>query len=250
MGLVDSLLNLHRVDSQVRGLRARLTQAERYLAAQDKQLSDLMRQHEELQKRRRQFQANVASSELELKTADARLEKLRNDLNGASTTKQHQAVLTEMNAVKAKRGQIEDRMLADMEQLEKLAEQFGTLETQAAERTRVRDLARSELDERKGDVGARLSELETERRQAAALLPEKILSLFDKLADDFDGEAMAPIEEIDRRNREYACGECHMHLPFEQFSQLSSSADVVVRCPSCTRILYVREESRVAPGRK
>ena len=250
MTLADSLLNLHRVDSQVRGLRGRLTQAERYLAAQEKQLGDLLKQHQELQQRRKQFQANLANSEVELKTVDARLEKLRNDLNSAVTTKQHQAVLAEMNTVKTKRGQIEDRMLADLEQIEKLAEQFGSIETQVAERTRVRDHARGELEERKGDVGARLAELETERQQAAALLPETVLGLFDKLADDFEGDAMAPIEEIDRRNREYACGECHMHLPFEQFSQLSSRADVVVRCPSCTRILYVREESRVVPGKK
>lgn len=250
MALVDSLLNLHRVDSQVRGLRARLAQAQRYLATQDKTLGDLLRQHQELQQRRKQFQANIANCELELKTVDARLEKLRNDLNGAATTKQHQAVLTEMNTVKIKRGQMEDRMLADMEQVEKLAEQFGTLETQVAERTKLRDHAKGELEERHNDVGARLAELETERRQAAALLPENVLSLFDKLAEDYDGEAMAPIEEIDRRNREYACGECNMHLPFEQFSQLSSRSDVVVRCPSCTRILYVREEVRVAPGKK
>ena len=250
MALVESLLNLHRVDSQVRGLRGRLSQAERYLAAQDKQLGDLMRQHQELQQRRRQLQANVANCELELKTADARLEKLRNDLNSAVTTKQHQAVLAEMNTSKTKRGQIEDRMLADLEQIEKLAEQFGSLETQVAERTKIRDRARSELDERQNDVGTRLTELETERQQAAALLPENVVALFEKLAEDFDGEAMAPIEEIDRRNREYACGECHMHLPFEQFSQLSGQDDVVVRCPSCTRILYVREEARVTPGKK
>src|SRR5262245_24822374 len=100
MALVEGLLNLHRVDSQVRGLRARLSQAQRYLAAQDKQLGDLMRQHEELQHRRRQLQANVAGCELELKTVDGRLEKLRTDLNSAVTTKQHQAVLTEMNTVK------------------------------------------------------------------------------------------------------------------------------------------------------
>jgi predicted nucleic acid-binding Zn-ribbon protein len=250
MAIVDNLLNLHRVDSQVRGLRSRLAQAERYLAGQEKRLGDLMRGHQELQQRRKQFQANIATCELDLKTTDARLEKLRNDLNGAATTKQHQAVLTEMNTVKTKRGEVEDRMLADMEQLEKLAEQFATLETQVAERTKVRDHARGELDERRADVGARLAELEVERQQAAALVPEKVLSIFEKLAEDFDGEAMAPLEEIDRRNREYACGACNMNLPFEQFSQLSSRGDAVVRCASCTRILYVREESRVTPGKK
>lgn len=253
MPVVTSLLNLYRVDAQVRGLRSRLTQAERYLAAQEKQLSDLQRQHSELVSRRKQHQAATANCELEIKTHDQRLEKLRNDLNSSATTKQHQAVLTEMNSVKAKRGEVEDRMLADLEAIEKLAEQFTALDAQIADRAKVRDRAKAELQERHNDVGARLAELETERQQAAALVPEKVLSLFDKLADDFDGEAMAVIEEIDRRNREYACSACNMHLPFEQVSQLSmhgGASDVIVRCPSCTRILFVGDEMRATLVKK
>jgi len=250
MAVVESLLNLFRVDAQVRGLRSRLTQAERYLAAQEKQLADLTRQNQELASRRKQHQASIAANELEMKTHDQRLEKLRNDLNSATTTKQHQAVLTEMNSIKAKRGEVEDRMLAEMEQIEKLAEQFQTIETQTAERLKVRERAKAELEERRNDVGARLAELETERTQAAALVPEKVLALFEKLAEDYEGEALAAIEEIDRRNREYACGACNMHLPFEQVSQVTSKGDLITRCPSCTRILFVAEEMRASLVKK
>ena len=250
MAVIESLLNLFRVDAQVRGLRSRLTAAEKYLAGQDKQLSDLARQHQELQNRRKQHQAGLATNDLEMKSFDQRIEKLRNDLNSSATTKQHQAVLTEMNSMRAKRGEIEDKMLAEMEAIEKLAEQFTALEAQVADRTKVRDRAKVDLEERRNDVGARLAELETERVQAAALVPEKVLALFDKLADDFDGEAMSAIEEIDRRNREYVCNSCNMHLPFELVAQLTNRCETVYRCPSCTRILYVKEELKVSTGKK
>ena len=141
-------------------------------------------------------------------------------------------------------------MLGDMEALEKLVEQFTSIDSQIGDRTKIRDHAKNELAERRNDVGARLAELETERAQAAALVPEKALSLFDKLAEDFDGEVMSPITEIDRRNREYACDACNMHLPFEQVSQLSVRNDTIVRCPSCSRILFVQEEMRVSLGKK
>jgi len=141
-------------------------------------------------------------------------------------------------------------MLVDMEQVEKIQEQLKGVETQIAERARVRDLAQSQLDERRNDVGHRLSELETERQHAAAVVPAAALTIFEEMADVYEGESMAPVEEIDRRHREYACGECNMHIPFEQVSLLTSRNDSVIRCPSCMRILFMQEEMRGSLAKK
>lgn len=243
MALVESLLNLHRVDAQVRGLRSRLDTAQRHLSVQTKQLGDLQQQHQELQTRRKHLQAAIATLEVEVKAIDERLEKLRNELNSAVTNKQYSAVLAELNTVKSQRAGIEDRMLADMELLEKLQEQFAALDVQIAERTKIRDHAQAQLEERKSDVGQRLSELETERREAAAVVPPPALAVFDEMADHYQGEAMSPVEVIDRRSREYACGECNMQLPFDLVASLLGRQDSLVRCPSCQRILYLPQES-------
>jgi uncharacterized protein len=250
MGLVDNLQSLFRVDVQVRGLRSRLTSAERYLNGQTKLLNDLLASQQELLTRRRQLQASTGAIETEVKSIDQRMEKLRGDLNSASTNKQYTALLTELNTVKASRSTLEDRILQEMEQVEKIQEQMTQLEAQVAERTKVRDHAKAELDERRNDVGQRLSELEAERQAAAAVVPVEALHIFDELADVYEGHAMAPIEEIDRRHREYACGECNMHLPFELISMATSRSETLVRCPSCTRILFMQEEMRGSLAKK
>ena len=70
------------------------------------------------------------------------------------------------------------------------------------------------------------------------------------MADTYDGDAMAQVEEIDRRHRDYACGSCHMTVPFENVAVLLSGADTLVRCSACDRILYMQEETKGALAKK
>ena len=242
MTLNENLLCLFRVEQQVRGLRGRLASAERYLQAQDSKLEELKIQQEELEQRRRQLQATIANVETEGAGLDERMEKLRDELNSASTNKQYTAVLTELNTFKLSRSEIDDRILQEMEQTDRLDEQIGLVQSQAVERGKVRVVAQTKLSERQSDVGQRLAELETEHEEASAIIPGNDLTAFNELAEIYDGEAMAPVEEIDRRHREYACGACYMHMPFEAVSLLLGATPSLVKCSACGRILYLQDE--------
>lgn len=250
MGLMNNLLGLFRVDAQVRGLRNRLDSAERYLAAQTRQVQELSLQREELLVHKRQVRAKIGNLESETTGLDERLEKLRATLNGASTNKQYTAVLTELNTVKVSRSECDDRILKEMEQIEAIDDQLQKIEGQYAERTNFEQLAEQDLKQRREDVGQRLSELEAEREQASSTVAAADLKVFNEMADTYDGEAMAPIEELSRRRREYACGLCNMHVPFEAVAMLLSSTDSLSLCPACGRILYLEEETRGALAKK
>ena len=61
----------------------------------------------------------------------------------------------------------------------------------------------------------------------------------------YEGEAISEVAELNRRHREYACGECNIQVPFEQVSLLLSGSNSLVRCPACFRILSIHEDLRV-----
>jgi predicted nucleic acid-binding Zn-ribbon protein len=250
MTLMENLLNLFQVDAQVRGLRSRLDVARRYLDAQQRQLDDLATQQRELQSRQRHTQATIGNLDVETKTLDERIEKLRNELNNAVTSKQHSAFLSELNNIKAQKAQVEEKMLAEMERSEEIKGHLENLQQQVAERTKVRDIAGGELEERQAEVGQRLAELEGERSTAAAQIPANELELFDSLCAAYDGEAMAPLEEISKKHREYACAACNMNQPFENVSVLLRGTDRLVRCAACGRILYMQDAVRGSLAKK
>lgn len=246
MSAVQDLLSLYRVDRQLRGLQMRLDSAERYLKGQERKLAGLEEDKQELESRGRQFQAHISNLEGEIAGVDDHITKLREQLNRASTDKEYQATLSEVNGFKSKRSELETQALEQMEQVDRVNAEIAALEAQIAEAIKMRDHAGTQCEERHQEVGDRVNELQRERAEAAATIDEGDLHLFDQLADQYDGEAMAQVEEIDRRNREYACGECNLHLPLEAITSLLGSSGSLVQCPACNRILYLQDETRGA----
>ena len=246
MSLMDNMVALFRVDAQVRALRGRVDSARRYFDAQERQLAELSSRMAELKARRRQVAAAAGLLENEVATVDERIEKLRKELNTSASNKQYSAVLAEMTTIKENRRGLDEKLLAEMVQAEKLDGDIEALEGEVAERKGVRDVAKAQFDERRAEVAERLAELEVERSVKAAAVPPSELETFDELADMYDGEAMAILNEVDRRRREYACDACHVHVPFETLSQLLGGGSSLVRCSACGRILFLNDELRGA----
>lgn len=250
MALIENLKTLHRVDSQVRALRTRVDSAKTYLAAQERQLEVLGKQKTDLETQERQLKASVHALEVEQAAATERVEKLRGELNQSTNDKQYRALLNEMKGLELKKDEIVQHAVEAMQRTDETHARLEAHLATIAERLKVRDLAKTKLDECQADVGERLSELEAERTKAADLLPEIARELFDRVADTTEGEAMAEVTIVSLRHREFACGECNMEIPFEAYAQLKSAADSVVQCKACSRILFLAECDEPAASKK
>lgn len=243
MGVTAKLLGLYRVDQQLTGLKSRLRAAEAYLKEQERQLTEIDAKALSLKSQIRQLEATAHNDETEVTRIEERIAVARDRMNNAATSKEHSALLTEVNTLKADKGLVEERAIETLQKLDELREQLGQIEQDREEREKVRDVAQGDRDQREADIKDRVAELEAEREKKKDEVPANALSVYEAARELLGDDVMAPVEEQDRRNKEYSCGSCFTHLPVELVSILMKKGDLT-RCPSCSVILYMEEELR------
>lgn len=257
MSVTESLLRVFRVDQQLVGLQSRLRAAERFLEEQTKQLTQIESKREGVAGQLKQMQAAIADHEGEMARLDAKVEGLREQMNLARTNKEYKAFLTEMNTFKADKSNAETAALEQMTKVDELKKQVAELENQKAERERLHKVALDDRAKKAEEIKDRLAQLQAERDAAAAQVPPKEMAVYADLVRKKGDEAMAPVQELDRRNHDYACGACQMTVPIETVSALIRGAAAnapIVQCGSCHSILYLEKETAEslsqAPGKR
>lgn len=242
MGVTDALVRVYRVDKQLRDLRSRLHAAERFLKDQDSELGQLDARRASLEAQLRQTEAASLERESEAARLQARVDQLREQMNSAKTNKEYKAFLTEVNTFKADKERVDEEGLELLTKVDELKAAVAELDARRAERSKVRGVAASDRDQRADEIKGRVRELEVEREKLAGEVPPDVLGQYEALVRQLEDEAMAPIEELDRKRHEYSCGACMMSIPVETVSELLTGGDKISRCVSCGCILYIEPE--------
>jgi predicted nucleic acid-binding Zn-ribbon protein len=250
LSLQDQLRELYRLDMQVRGMRGRLDAALRRHDLQKQKLDQLNQQARELADHLRHTQARQHEREQQAQEKQQQIDRHREQMNTITSNKQYSAMLVENNNLKNEKSKLEDQALELMNEIEAIKERQTNLQQKLEEQQKLVEQSESEITSAREEVGGRLEELETERDQALEALPTEARYAFQRLADAYEGEAMAEVEEEDRRRKEFSCGGCFISLPREHVNAAAGKPDQMTVCPNCGRILYVNEELKAAikPG--
>jgi predicted nucleic acid-binding Zn-ribbon protein len=236
-----ALVKLFKADQRLREAQARLEATTKNVRVQERRVRDLNDRIAASTSRLKEQQAHSKNLDLDLKTRDAHIEKLRAQQQQAKNNKEYQAFLVEINTGKVDRNKVEEDALKVLGEIETLQKELSDLTTQLeSEKSRLATM-QSEITSRTAEVQSDIDRLKPEREAAAAAVPKKAQEAFDRLADRFDGEAMAPIIKTNPRAEEYACTSCNMDLVRDVYNKLHTR-DELVFCPSCRRILYIPEE--------
>ena len=236
-----ALVKLFRADQALRDAQERLDAATKNVRIQERRANDSAAKLAAAQAKLKELQVQAGNLDLDIRSRDAHIEKLRTQQQSAKNNKEYQTFLIEINTMKVDRAKVEETTMKIMEEVE-------TAQKEVAELTTVVEAERVKSAELKSQMGDSVAKLQAEidsykapRDEAAAALPPKARTAFDRLAEHHDGEAMSALMKPDRRKEEYVCSVCMMDLVTDVYNKLHTR-DEMVFCPSCRRILYIPDD--------
>ena len=227
---LEKLIRLHGSETELRTLRARLSDLPRKRAELDAGLAakraalDAAREGlARSQKARRELEGDVQARE-------AKRSKYKGQLMEVKTNKEYTAMLHEIETVEREIRAAEDRILAEMEAGEGFAaavkrEELAFKDVEQSHRSEVKavEVEIQGLEAQAAKVGA-------ERAAALASHTEELRATYQRVARLRGGIAVAEA-------RDGACTACHLKLRLQMFVEIRRS-DTVHQCPACQRLLF------------
>lgn len=236
-----AMVKLYHADQKYRQAQSRYDAASRDVRIQDRKVKDLQTRLEATNLQLLETQATSGNTDLDIRSREGRIEKFREQQQTAKNNKEYQNFLIQINTEKVDKTKAEDELLRLMGEVETLQAESRQLAAQVATETEKMAAMSQKITQKLTAIQSDIDELKPLREAAAAEVPAAALGAYNKLADRFEGEAMAPMEKPDRRVEEYACGACNMSLMVDIYNRLHVF-DQPMTCPSCRRFLYIPDD--------
>ncbi len=235
---IRQLIDLQAVDAEIAGFDAAITSQKKMLASREKSIHDKESAIAACQKKQQLLLALERETKIENEDAGARIKDRQNKMMQVQTSREHQALLKEIEDSKKLLRETEEKVLEIMEQVEQL-------KTEETELDNLRKGEKELLQEETGEVEKEIRKIENTRKKVndrrkvlARALTSSLLKRYDKLLKKRDGLAVVQVVEA-------VCQGCFMTIPPQKFNEVRKN-NRLHPCPNCQRIMYFAEEEEAA----
>lgn len=235
---IFKLIKLQTIDSEIAGFdntiakhRATITEREQAIAEKQEHITTYRTKIDLLNQKQNETKA-------EHDDAGARVKDRQNKMMQVQTSREHQALLKEIEENKKIVKDSEERMLQFIEQIEQLEQEVATLENLCSGEQQLLAEAVENVDQEIVRIEASKKSVVSQREIEAAELQGPYLKRYSMLLAKRDGLAVVPVTTS-------VCQGCYMTLPPQQVIEVRK-ADKLNLCPTCQRILYFKEAQDAA----
>jgi hypothetical protein len=227
---LQHLIRLQQLDSEIDSARRRIAEIPSLQQALEARLSDQEAAVAAVKERLAASQAARRDIEKEVAAIQSRLSKYKDQLMEVKTNKEYQAMQKEIATAEEGVRSHEDRILEHMEEADVLGRQLKAAEGELVRQRAEIAAEHARLDEERGSMDRVVEKTTTERAEVARELSPQALSLFEHVARQRKGLAVA-----EARNGH--CMVCHVRLRPQVFNEVRRN-EALIQCDSCLRILY------------
>ena len=172
---LEQLFQLQEIETRLVDHRRRLETRHRQIRSSERRIDQCSQEHDETLNRARERQIAADAIELQIKTNDAEVAKLREALNSAKSNREYAAILTQINTAKADNTKEEEIVLQMMSETEAIRSQADAqLEQQEKEKRRLVELE-SDFKSFESTISSRVTDLQKRRDEITAGLPSELV---------------------------------------------------------------------------
>lgn len=227
---LEAVVRLQRLDDRIAALQKEIAALPKHVADIERKLDSHKRR---LDLDRTALTANGKqhkSLEDDIRTHEAKMSKLKEQMLGAKTNEQYRAFQNEIGWCETEIRKCEDRILDLMSEGEPLDRNVKAAQMALAEEAKTVEAEKERARRRTTEDQEILARLTEERRSLTAEIDSRLLDTYERARKKWHGTGIA--DATGGR-----CGACQISLRPQLFQDLKRE-EKVLTCESCGRILF------------
>jgi uncharacterized protein len=232
---LEKLIRLQDTEIQIRYYLERIEILPRKLADLEEKLDNTLQALKSNRDRLSKLTLDKKRLEGTISDLEQKSSKYRGQLVDVKTNEQYRALLHEIDFNTNQVRKLEDEILVDMEEEEKLRREALQIEQQLEREKALVETEKKAAEAAVEQDRAVLTELQNQRQSLMQSIDPKVLEVYTRIARFRKGVALAKATED-------SCQACHVRIRPHVLSQVISGNSIVT-CDSCQRILYWKAEA-------
>lgn len=228
---IVTLVKLQKIESETAKLETFLRQLPVQISSLDEKIEKFIHSMEaeenlivELNKKYRTYESDV---QMNLNKIQKSQEKLRS----VKTNKEYQSSLKEIEDMKEKNSEIEDKMLEFLEQVEKAEKGLDDRKQHYSQIVADTNLEKENINRDADKCRKKLADLGSDLSAVTDSLDTPILDIFYRVkSKQADAVAIAEVKDA-------VCQGCNLNIPPQMYIDLQHR-NSLKNCPNCERIIY------------
>ena len=227
---LSPLIELQKLDLRIADLKEKRRKIPERLEVSETPLREAKRVLQEASAAAEVLIKGRRSHEKDLDAHEDRIGKMKDRAAQLKTNQEYQAHLFEVELANKKRGEIEEKILLAMEQIEQTQKIITESQTKLAESEALFTKEKAALDELNRALAAELGDLDVRQKELSGQIDKSLLTRYNKLKATRKDQALALLKDG-------ICLACRLQLPPQLVAQVKRAQDVHT-CPYCYRMLY------------